>query len=62
MKELERIKKILKANDIKTRVSKYGLYIYTRYTTFFIGNFDLELKGKDSKQYNDYIVETAINL
>ena len=62
MKELERIKTTLKENNIKTRVTKYGLYIYTKYTTFFIAKFDLELKGKDSKKYNDYIVETAINL
>lgn len=62
MKELERIKTTLKANNIKTRVSKYGLYIYTKYTTFFIDNTDLKLKRKDSKQHNDFIIETAINL
>ena len=48
--ELDRIKKILKKNNIKTKKSKHGLWIYSKYTTFFIDNTDLQLKRKDSKK------------
>lgn len=60
MEELERIKKILKENNIKTRKSKNGLFIYAKYTTFYISNYDLELKGYDSLKYNNWLLETII--
>lgn len=60
--ELERIKNELKKHNIKNKKSKYGLYIYSNYTTFFIDSKDLELKRKDSQKNNDFILETVINL
>lgn len=61
-KELQRIKEILKNNNIKNKKSKKGLWIYTPFTTFFISNYDLELKGNDSKKYNDWLINETIKL
>lgn len=59
--ELLRIKSELKKHNIRNKKTKYGLYIYTLYTTFFIDNFDLQLKRNDSKKNNDFIIQNAIN-
>lgn len=60
--ELDRIKKELKKANIRNKKSKFGLWIYTKYTTFFISNDDLNLKYSKSKELNDFILDTVLNL
>ncbi len=52
---IEKIRKELE--EIKTRKTKTGLYIYGKYVVYFIDNSDIQNKRKDSKEY----VENLIN-
>ena len=63
--------KEIKANNVKTikknlngckfRLTKNGLFIYGKYTTYYISNYDLEQRGQDSAYYNNMLLSAIID-
>lgn len=54
-KNVDAIKSNLKG--LKFRNAKSGLYIYGRYTTYFISRIDLSEYSKDSLMYTQQLVD-----
>ena len=48
-KNVEKVKDYLKG--LRFRKTKYGLYIYGKYTTYFLNDVDLAEYSKDSLMY-----------
>lgn len=54
-KNVRAVKNYLKG--LKFRNAKSGLYIYCKYTTYFISRIDLEEYSKDSLMYIQQLIE-----